>query len=433
MEEAITVVNGGLERVRSGLRVKKVIADRWWSDKPTIRVVQQYSVGLLTWAKNHASVRQTLSQISQEEMKQHPIADEDVSMSPGKESTSSQSEGYRLDAKANNIYGLDGEVRMVVDWDGQADSSLKARLVVDTPVEEMDNEQVHDHLRFRQRVEIGIKGLLRRLNFNHFGGGEVKSRPQQIPEPTVEDEKRLLKNYKQVQTRRKNVQASLDEVSAEWKKLQEDSKAKPNNSFHLGRQELKPLLKKLEGKVAKYDCRMQELETELAWTRGEAPPSPPRPEAELDLTRESILTQMKLDIFTAQETLVDEFVEVGLKPVLREEAERQACQRIEQNKRSTAKGREGELLPADVEQLYQTKLDNLERETILQRLLNQPGEVVRNPKQRITLSVFQRFDDKRTQAAFEKYSLFLNQQRVRVPSGHFVAKAVLIRNLINNP
>jgi hypothetical protein len=109
MEEAITVVNGGLERVQSGLRVKKMIADRWWSDKPTIRVVQQYGVGLLTWAKNHASVRQALSQISQEEMKQHPIADEEISMPSGKESTSSQSEGYRLDIKADNIYGLDAQ------------------------------------------------------------------------------------------------------------------------------------------------------------------------------------------------------------------------------------------------------------------------------------------------------------------------------------
>ena len=66
--------------------------------------------------------------------------------------------------------------------------------------------------------------------------------------------------------------------------------------------------------------------------------------AELNLTRDSVLTQLKLEVFTAQETLLDDFIEQALKPVLREEAEQQAVKRQQQDARSTAKGREGESL-----------------------------------------------------------------------------------------
>jgi hypothetical protein len=104
------------------------------------------------------------------------------------------------------------------------------------------------------------------------------------------------------------------------------------------------------------------------------------------------LTQLKLEVFTAQETLLDDFIEQALDPVLREEAERQA----------TAKEREEEPLNTDVEELYQIKLNNLERETILERLLNQRGEFVRHKTKRIILVVFDRFEDRRMQAAFER-------------------------------
>jgi len=36
--------------------------------------------------------------------------------------------------------------------------------------------------------------------------------------------------------------------------------------------------------------------------------------AELDLTRDSIPTQLKLKVFTAQETLLDDFIEQAPKP-----------------------------------------------------------------------------------------------------------------------
>ncbi len=139
--------------------------------------------------------------------------------------------------------------------------------------------------------------------------------------------------------------------------------------------------------------------------------------ADLDLTRESILTQLKLDVFSAQETLVDDFIEQALKPVLWEEAESQAAARQERDARSTAKGREGEPLCTDVEKLYHTKLANLERETILSRLLSLQGEFVRHKTKRIILMVADRFTDRRMQAAYERYCVILNQRNICVPLG----------------
>ncbi len=137
--------------------------------------------------------------------------------------------------------------------------------------------------------------------------------------------------------------------------------------------------------------------------------------AELDLTRDSVLTQLKLEVFTAQETLLDDFIEQALEPVLRVEAEQQAAKRQQRDARSTATGQEGEPLSTDVEKLYQTKLNNLERETILERLMNQRGEFVRHKTKRIILVVFDRFEDRRIQAAFEQYCIILNQRDIRVP------------------
>jgi len=137
--------------------------------------------------------------------------------------------------------------------------------------------------------------------------------------------------------------------------------------------------------------------------------------AELDLTRDSVLTQLKLEVFTAQETLLDDFIEQALEPVLREEAGRQAAKRQQRPARSTAQGREEKPLSTDVEKLYQIKLNNLERETILERLLNQRGEFVRHKTKRVILVVFDRFEDRRMQAAFERYCIILNQRDICVP------------------
>jgi len=218
-----------------------------------------------------------------------------------------------------------------------------------------------------------------------------------------------------VQTPQKNRQQRLSAVDKELLRLQNDERAKANNSFHLGKQDLQKLSQDLQTQLERGQSRLQELDAYLAWGRGEGP-APKQPAvASLDLTREAILTQMKLDIFTAQETLLDEFIEVGYKPVVRVEAEKQAAEREQQGKRSTAKDKKGQLLPTDVETLYKIKVANIERETILTRLLQQPGEFLTNRRRRIVLSVFQRFQNKRMQAAFERYCVFLNQQRIRVP------------------
>jgi hypothetical protein len=160
---------------------------------------------------------------------------------------------------------------------------------------------------------------------------------------------------------------------------------------------------------------IEELDSLMDWANGKGPRPEEKPVAELDLTRDSVLTQLKLEVFTAQETLLDDFIEQALKPVLREEAEQQAANRQRLDARSTTKGREGEPLSTDVEELYQAKLSNLERETILERLLNQRGEFVRHKTKRIILVVFDRFEDRRIQAAFERYCIILNQRDVRVP------------------
>lgn len=157
------------------------------------------------------------------------------------------------------------------------------------------------------------------------------------------------------------------------------------------------------------------MDTLLSWAEGKGPCPEEEPVAELDLTRESILTQLKLEIFTAQKTLVDDFIEHALKPVLWEQAKQQAAQRRWQDKRSTAKGWEGEPLSTDVEELYRIKLVNLERETILKQLLNLQGEFVRHKTKRIILMVADRFEDRRMQAAYEHYCVILNQWDIRVP------------------
>ena len=85
--------------------------------------------------------------------------------------------------------------------------------------------------------------------------------------------------------------------------------------------------------------------------------------------------------------VIHRFLLLALKPVLREEAERQAAERRRLDKRSTAKGREGQPLSTDVDALYQAKVANLERETILERLLNQPGRYLYHRGERILVTV----------------------------------------------
>jgi len=347
--------------------------------------------------------------VLQAELKQHPVTVEVEDEATGQ--MVEQVVGYRLDTELS-IYDLEKPIRCVVEWDGNPDSKKLARLVVGVGQDEMDKEAVVDGLRFRQQVEILLKQLQRRVNLPAFGGGEAHLRPGVLERPDEKGRQRLLRNRRQVATRQVNDQARLREVERELERLRQGGSS--TNRLRLGIRDLKKLAKELKRRIHQATVRLEELDASLKWSEGKGP-RPKKPVAELDLTRESILTQLKLDVFTAQETLVDDFIEHAFKPVLWEEAEQQAAERQRQDKRSTAKGREGKPLNTSVEELHQIKLANLERETILKRLLNQQGEFVRHKTKRIILVVADRFEDRRMQAAYERYCIILNQRDIRVP------------------
>lgn len=410
VKRVVVIINGGLDRVLPGWQLELVIADRWWSVKAVIRWAQKVGPKLLTWGKDIKAVREALAGVDEEELKKHPVRVEVRDEQSGQ--TVEQVEGYRLDTELS-LYDLEDPIRCIVEWDGKAGSKKRVRLVVRIEPEEMREEEVVDEQRFRQRVEILLKQLQRRVNWSAFGGGPARLRPNLLGQPDEEERAKIVKNRRQVATRLANDQARLKEAERELAQLRQGEA--PTNGLKLGIQDLKKLVKNLKDRSRRSTARLQELDRLLEWADGQGPRPKEKPVAELDLTRESILTQLKLEVFTAQETLVDDFIEHALKPVLREEAEQQAAERKRLDKRSTAKGREGQPLSTDVEELYQTKLRNLERETILVQLLNQPGEFIRHKTERIILSVADRFEDRRLQAAYERYCLILNERDIRVP------------------
>jgi hypothetical protein len=410
IQRVVEWINGGLDRVFPGLQLELVIVDRWWSIEAVIRQALKDGPKLLTWGKDIKPIRQALEDVSEAELKEHPITVEMRDEMTGQRVE--QVVGYRLDTELS-VYEQEKPIRCIVEWDGKPGSKKRARLVIGVEQDEMNEDQVVDGLRFRQRVEILLKQLQRRVNLSAFGGGEAHLRPSALEKPDEQESQQLLKNRRQVVTRRANDQARLKQVEQELEQLRQGKS--PTNGLRLGIRDLKRLVKELKRRIQRATARLEELDGLLNWASGQGPRPEEEPVAELDLTRESILTQLKLGVFTAQETLLDDFIEQALKPVLREEAEQQAAARQQRDARSTAKRREGEQLCTDVEVLYQTKLDNLERETILKRLLNQQGEFVRHKTKRIILMVADRFEDRRMQAAYERYCVLLNQRDIRVP------------------
>ena len=409
IQRVVRLINGGLDRVFPGRQLELVIVDRWWSVKTVIHWALEIGPKLLTWGKNIKTIHEALAGVSEAELKEHPVTVEMRDEMTGQ--MEEQVVSYRLDTELS-IYEQEKPIRCVVEWDGEPGNKKRARLVIGIEQDEMDEEQVVDGLRFRQRVEILLKQLQRRVNLSAFGGGKARLRPSALEKPDEQEGQQLSKNRRQVATRRANDQARLKEVEQELEQLRQGES--PTNGLRLGIRDLKKLVKELKRRVQKATARLEVLDGLLNWANGEGPLPEEKPVAELDLTRESILTQLKLEVFTAQETLLDDFIERALKPVLREEAEQQATERKRQDARSTAKGREGESLSTDVEKLVQVKLDNLERETILRRLLNQRGEFVRHKTKRIILMVADRFEDRRMQAAYERYCVLLNQRDIRL-------------------
>ncbi|MBL7065904.1 MAG: hypothetical protein ISS49_17140 [Anaerolineae bacterium] len=410
VQRVVELINGGLDRVIPGWQLELVIADRWWSVKTVILWALGKGPKLLTWGKNIKAIQDALEGVSEAKLKEHP-----VTVNVRDEATREMMErvvGYRLDTELS-IYDLEQPVPCVVEWDGKAESKKRVRLVIGVERDEMGGDEVVDGLRFRQRVEILLKQMQRRVNLSAFGGGKAHLRPSELEKPDYEERQKISKNRRQVATRRANDQARLKEVKRELEQLRAGES--PTNGLGLGIRDLKKLAQDLKRHVQRSTMRLEELDSLLDWADGKGPRPEEKPVAELDLTRDSVLTQLKLEVFTAQETLLDDFIEQALEPVLREEAEQQAAKRQQRDARSTTQEREEEPLSTDVEELYQIKLNNLERETILERLLNQSGEFVRHKTKRIILVVFDRFEDRRIQAAFERYCIILNQRDIRVP------------------
>lgn len=419
LEKIVNLINGGLDRVKSS-PLKMVVADRWWSNEPAIRTAQKLSVGLLIWTKNDASIKNALSEVSDTEWlksdNNQEADQESIIIGSQQSDLRNQKESettYYLDTQIR-IYKLQEPVRTVAHWNGKAEGKKLAALAIGLAPDKYKASDLLNSLPFRQRVEILIKGLQRRVQLANFGGGKAIIQKEERSEPLESDQKRWQKNKKQVQTRQKKALLRLSEVEKEIKHLESHAKAEPRNSLALGKSELKQLARSLRNKLSRYAKRLAELSGLLAWAGGEAEEPTKAEVAELDLTREALLTQMKLDIFTAQETLVNEFIEIGLKPVLLREAHEQADARKKRAKCSEAKKSKGQLLTTDVEELLMRKMANLERETILLRLISQPGEFLLHEEKRLILSVFQRFSDKRTQSAFEHYCPFLNQKGIQI-------------------
>ena len=117
--------------------------------------------------------------------------------------------GYRLDTELS-IYDLEQPVRCIVEWDGKTESKKRARLVIGVERDEVSEDEVVDGLRFRQRaclcygrqVEILLKQMQRRVNLSAFGGGKTHLRPGELEKPDEEERRKILKNRRQVSTRR---------------------------------------------------------------------------------------------------------------------------------------------------------------------------------------------------------------------------------------
>jgi hypothetical protein len=413
LKQVASIIAGGLDRAGAGYRLAHVTADRWWSVAKVLSDCLDENLGLLCWARATKTVVEALEAIDEQDPNWKEIRQEVVN--PDSAQVQDRVVGYRLETELA-VYELPKPVRAIVDWDGQPGGCKKARLVLGVTETSLETTAACDELRLRQRVEILIKFLHRRLQLPNFGGGQATVRPDERVCPSnVQALDKLETQRKNAATRLRNAQTKWEQVRTELEYLMADEKHRSKNSLGLGVQDLRSLAKRLRAQMARATIKLQDLQALIAWGKGQSPAPQHEPEYELDLTREAILTQLKLDIFMAHETLLDEFVELALKPVLLEEAQHQATERLRLDKRSSAQGHVGEPLCTDVETLYHTKIANLERETILERLLNQPGSHLFHPGEHILVTVAQPFPDQRMQAAYERYCFILNQKQIRVP------------------
>jgi len=408
LQQVQAIINGGLDRVRPGQQLRQIIADRWWSVRTVVGYALADGVHLLCWARSVKSIRTALTALTEDDPRWQPLPPDPPAPTSGP--PGAQVGGYRLETELA-VYGLSAPVRVIVEWDGQPGSAKRARLAVGLAATDVDTAAACAQLRDRQRLEILLKFLQRRQDWAHFSGGPVLA-PGAEPAPlTAELRQRLATQRRQVTTRRKHAQARLLKVQAELEQL--GPGAAQTGVLGLGLADLRSLHKRLTAQVQRADQTLARVNAQLA--PDQTTLLTPAPYAELDLTQESLLSQLKLDVFTAQATLVHEFIEVALKPVLRAEAAQQATARQQADKRSQSQQHAGEPLCTDAERLFQIKVANLEHETILKSLLSQGGRLLWHPEQHILISVAHRFAARRMQAAYERYCPFLNQLRIHVP------------------
>jgi hypothetical protein len=415
LQKVAELVNNGLRRAEPLQRLGRIIADRWWSNKACLQLADDEGPGLVTWGKETKSVRETLDALGSVDERWEPVY---ASQEEGAEVV-----GWLLDTEARP-YELPERVRFIAfettDEHGDGRRRRLGFFASGVSGEDADAESLLAELRGRPWVESLIKDLSRRLQLPNFGGGharEIISEPG-FPNLTAEEAlEKLARQKNQVSGRQRRNKERLAVVQAEL--AQREGTAEEtwpaDRLTKLGKSELKGLHRRYQKRISRGQSRQWEIESLIACYEGRACWINPDPEYELDLSQEAILTQLKLDIHTAHQTLLDEFIEQALKPVLWEEAQRQAIDRRQRQARSTAQGREGELLSTDVKELYEIKVANLQRERILHQLLHQKGYYLYHSQRRIIISVAYPFQDRRLQAAYERYCTIINQKRVRVP------------------
>jgi hypothetical protein len=414
-QKVAELINNGLRRVEPLQYLRRIIADRWWSNKECLQQADDEGPGLVTWGKETKSVRKTLDALGAVDERWEPIH---ASQEEGAEIV-----GWLLDTEATP-YELQESVRFIAfeTAAGHGDGRRLRLGFFASGVcgEEADAESLLSELRGRPWVESLIKDLSRRLQLPNFGGGHAR---EIIPEPgfpnltTEQALEKLARQKNQVSGRQRRNKERLAVVQAELAQREgtNEETLPADRLTKLGKAELKGLRRRYQKRIAHAQSRQWEIESFIACYEGRACWINPDPEYELDLSQEAILTQLKLDIHTAHQTLLDEFIEQALKPVLWEEAQRQAEDRRQRQARSTAKGREGELLSTDVKELYEIKVANLQHERILHQLLHQRGYYLYHSQKRIIISVAYPFQDRRLQAAYERYCTIINQKQVRVP------------------
>ena len=119
--------------------------------------------------------------------KSHMIIKQQADQDQKKEET------YYLDSQAM-IYQLQQPVRIIAHWNGKTEGQKLAALAIGLAADKHKASKLLNYLPYRQRVEILIKGLQRRVQLANFGGGKAIIRQEERDEPS--DSKTMAKEPK---------------------------------------------------------------------------------------------------------------------------------------------------------------------------------------------------------------------------------------------